>query len=117
MKMDDQDLRRLKASLQLFDKLNCCSSSLNENLNEVYAALALAEEDKMRCHIINCLIALTLIQTEKGKNEVADSADDDNYKMVKGKVFNAAISMILDEKLNSNEAVVKTILTGFPFRF
>jgi hypothetical protein len=68
----------------------------------------------------NCLIALTLIKTEKRKNEAADLADDDNYKMVKGKVFNASISMILDDKddkVNSNEAVVKTILTGFPFPF
>jgi hypothetical protein len=60
--MDDEDLRRLKASLQLFDKLNCCFSSLNENFDDVYVALALLEEDKMRCHIINCLIALTLMQ-------------------------------------------------------
>jgi hypothetical protein len=35
--------------------------------------------------------------------------------MVKGRVFNAAISMILDDELKSNEAVVKTILSGFPF--
>jgi hypothetical protein len=113
--MDDEDLRRLKASLQLFDKLNCCSSSLNVNFDDVYAVLALAEEDKMRCHIINCLIAFTLIQTEKRKNETADSADY-NYDMVKGKVFNAAISMILDDELNSHEAVVKKIiLTDFPF--
>jgi ankyrin repeat protein len=110
----DDNLSLLKASLQLFDRLNCCSSSLNGDFDNVFKALALVDEDKMRCHIFNCLIALTLVHTEKRKKEY--SADDGNYEMVKGKVFNAAISMILDdEELNSNEAVVKTILSGFPF--
>jgi hypothetical protein len=107
----DNNLSRLKASLQFFDKLNCCSSNLNGDFDNVFTALALVDEDKMRRHIFNCLIALILVHTEKRKN---DRADVRNYEMVKGKVFNAAISMILDDKLNSNEAVVKTILTGFP---
>jgi ankyrin repeat protein len=44
-----------------------------------------------------------------------DTADDRNYEMVKGKVFNAAVSMILDDEFDSDEAVVKTILSVFPF--
>jgi hypothetical protein len=109
----DDNLRCLKASLRLFDKLECCSSNLNGDFDNVFTALALVDEDKMRCHIFNCLIALTLVHTEKRKNDTA--ADDGNYKMVKGKVFTAAISMILDDEFDSNEAVVKTILSGFPF--
>jgi hypothetical protein len=49
-----------------------------------------------------------MVQTEKRKDEVY-SVDGD-YKMIKGKVFNAAISMILYDKFDSDEAVVKTIL-------
>jgi hypothetical protein len=108
----DDNLRRLKASLWLFDKLECCHSNLNGDFDNVSTALALVDEDKMRCHIFNCLIALNLGHTEKRKEY---SADDDEYEMIKGKVFNSAISMILDDEFDSNEAVVKTILTGFPF--
>jgi hypothetical protein len=108
----EDNLRRLKASLQLFEKLECCSSNLNGDFDNVFTALALVDEDKMRCHIFNCLIALNLVHTEKRKN---DSEDDDKYEMVKGKVFNAAISMILDDKFDSDEAVMKTNLSGFPF--
>jgi hypothetical protein len=108
----DDNLSLLKASLQLFDKLNCCSSSLNGDFDNVFKALALVDEDKMRCHIFNCLIALNLVHTEKRKN---DTADDGNYEMVKGKVFNVAISMILDDEFDSDEAVVKTTLSSFPF--
>jgi hypothetical protein len=108
----DDNLSLLKASLQIFDKLNCCSISLNEDFHNVGTALVLIDEDKMRRHIFNCLIALNLVHTEKRRN---DKADDDNYEMIKGKIFYAAILMILDDKLNSNEAVVETILPGFHF--
>lgn len=53
----EDNLRRLKASLQLFDKLECCSSSMNGNFNDMSAALALVDLDKMRCYIINCVTA------------------------------------------------------------
>jgi hypothetical protein len=56
----DDDLRRFKASIQLFNELECCPRSLNGNFNNVDAALALVDRDKMRCHIINCLTALYL---------------------------------------------------------
>jgi hypothetical protein len=77
----DDNLRRLKASLQLFDKLECCSSNLKGDFKDVG-------------------MALNLVHTEKWKN---DKADDDNYEM------------ILDDELNSNKAVMKTIFLGFPF--
>jgi hypothetical protein len=108
----DDNLSLLKASLQLFDKLNCCSSSLNGDFDNVFKALALVDEDKMRCHIFNCLTALTLVHVENRKK---DTAVDGNYEMVKGKVFNATISMIFDDESDSDEAVVKTIFSSFPF--
>jgi hypothetical protein len=109
----DDDLRRLKASLQLFNKLECCSNNLNGNFNNVDAALALVDRDKMRRHIINCLTALYLVETQIGGND--ETVDDENYELVRGKVFNASISMINDDKFDSDEAIVSTTLSSFPF--
>jgi hypothetical protein len=109
-------LRRLKASLQLFVKLECCSSNLNGDFNNVDAALASVDVDKMRCHTINCLTALYLVETQKRKSD--ETVDDDDYELVKGKVFNASISMISDNISNifdSDEAIISSILSGFPF--
>jgi hypothetical protein len=109
----DDDLRRLKASVQLFDKLECCSGNLNGDLNNVDAALALVDVDKMRYHIINCLTALYLVEAQIRRSD--ETVGDGNYELVKGKVFNASISMINDYKFDSDEAVVSTILSSFPF--
>jgi hypothetical protein len=92
--MGDND-SRIKASLQLFNKLGCCSSDLNGDVNNVETALALVDVDKMRCHIINCLAALHMVEDE-------EVLDEENYKLGKSKVFNAAISMILDDEVDSN---------------
>jgi hypothetical protein len=108
----DVDLRRLKASLQLFDKLECCSNSMNGDSNDVDAALVLIDIDKMRCLVIDCLTAIHLVLTEKNKNEAV--VDKDNYELVKSRVFNAAIAMIVDDEFSSNEVVVKKILSSFP---
>jgi hypothetical protein len=108
----DYDSCRLKASLQLFDKLECCSSSMNGDLKNVDAALVLVDIDKMRCHIINCLTAMHLVETEKKEKEAV--VDNDDYELAKSKVFNAAISMISDDKFDSDEAIVKSILLNLP---
>jgi hypothetical protein len=66
----DDNLRRLKASLQLCDKFKCFSSNLNGDLNNVEAALVLEDRDKMRCHILNCLTALYLVEAQlRGSDE------------------------------------------------
>jgi hypothetical protein len=108
----EDNLRRLKASLQLFDKLECCSSSMNGDFNNVDATLASIDIDKMRCHVINCLTAIHLVETEMKIDEAV--VGNGNYELVKSKVFNAAISMISNDGFRSNEAVVKIILSGFP---
>jgi hypothetical protein len=65
----DDTVRRLKASLQLFDKLECYSSVMNGDFEDVDTALSLVDIDKMRCHVINCLIALHLVCIEKKTKE------------------------------------------------
>jgi ankyrin repeat protein len=110
------NLRRLKASLQLFNELECCSSNLNGDFDtwrSYQDLLALVDVDKMRCHIINCLTALYTVETQKRISD--ENVSDENYESVKGKVFNAAISMIGGNIFDSNEAVVNTILSSFPF--
>jgi ankyrin repeat protein len=110
----NDNLRRLSASLQLFHKLDCCSSNVNIDFKDVWTALALVDIDKMRCHIISCLTALHLVEPQKRGIDASD-CDDYSYELVKGKVFNAAISMISDDIFDSDEAVVSLILSGFPF--
>jgi hypothetical protein len=78
----------------------------------VEAALALVEVDKMRCPIINCLAALHVVQIENNKDE--EVLYEENYELVKSKVFNAAISMILDDEFESGEAVVNALYSAFP---
>jgi hypothetical protein len=104
---------RIKASLKLFQKLNCIFSDLEGDSHYFDAALALIDVEKMRHHVVNCLIALELIHIRNEKI-VAVAANDD-YKLVKCKVFNASINVILDDELDRNEAVVNTILSVFPF--
>jgi hypothetical protein len=85
---------------------------MNGDFDDVDTALSLVDIDKMRFHVINCLIALHLVVTEKITKEAILCNDD--YELVKGKVFNATISMIIDDKFDSDEVVVKSILSGFP---
>jgi hypothetical protein len=123
---------RIKASLHIFDELNCCYSHLNGNVDDVNAALALVDLDKMRCHIINCLTALNLVEMEMRKQVHSDNgainSDNEKCEFVKSKVFNKAITMIVDDEFDSrdevvddefefesrNEVVVNTIFSNFP---
>lgn len=108
----DHDDSRIKASLQLFYKLGCCSSDLNAaDIYNVDVALALVNKDKLRCHIINCLAALHLVHA--GQNEFENS-DEEKYESVKMLVFHSAITMILDDEFDSDDAVVGTIYSEFP---
>jgi hypothetical protein len=54
--MNDNN-KRIKASFELFDRLKCCLKDLNVNFDND-TALALMEEDKMRCLILNCIAGL-----------------------------------------------------------
>jgi hypothetical protein len=85
---------------------------MNGNLNHVDTALVLVDIDKMRCHIINCLTAMHLVEAETKQKEAF--VDNDDYELAKRKVFNAAISIISDDKFDSDEALVKSILLYFP---
>jgi hypothetical protein len=70
----EEDDRRIKAALQLFNRLNCCSGTLKGNIDNLDTALRLVDLDKMRFLIINCLIAFYLVQ--KAQSIKREDSDD-----------------------------------------
>jgi hypothetical protein len=106
---NSQNNRRIKASYELFDRLKCCSIDTIGNLDDE-AALAFIEEDKMRCHILNCMAGLRRLYIQKKKLNSTDSKQES----VKRKVFNAAIAMIIDAENDGDQAVINNLLSVFP---
>jgi hypothetical protein len=103
--------RQIKASYELFDKLKCCSENLNGDFSDEETLLALVQEDKMRCHILNCLAALTVIQIQRKIKQKAVDIDNERRELVKRKVFGAACSMMFDSEF---EVGYETIISSFP---
>lgn len=81
--------RQIKASYELFDKLKCCSEDLNGDFNDD-VALALVDEDKMRCLILNCLAVLSIIQIQRKIKQNEVDSYNEKYELVKRKGFRAA---------------------------
>jgi ankyrin repeat protein len=106
----ENDPNNFEAAAQLFHKLECCKGEMP--INYVYSVLLSFDEDKMRCHIFNCLTALRLIQIQKMK--LVPFEGNRKYELVKRKVFVKAISMIIDDESNSDHEIVDTILSAFP---
>jgi hypothetical protein len=107
--MDSQDNRRIKASYELFDRLECCTLDTIADLDDDIA-LAFIDEDKMRCHILNCMAGLHRLYIQKKKQ----TSEDNKHESVKRKVFNAAIKMIIDAESDGDQDVVNHILSIFP---
>jgi hypothetical protein len=62
----DEDLGRIWASFKLFAELSCLYRGREEEDHNNYEeALELVDEDMMRCHIINCLTALLIVQIHR----------------------------------------------------
>jgi hypothetical protein len=101
------DSNRVTAAYQLFDDLNCCSASLNGDLRSE-TALPLLDEDKLRFFILNCVVALHIVENQRKKGEIV------KVEVVKKKVFAATMSLILDPNRDKNEVILKKILSEFP---
>jgi ankyrin repeat protein len=106
--MNDND-KHIKASFQLFDRLKCCLADLNGDF-DVVTALALMEEDKMRCFILNCLAALRIVQIERSKHS---GSETNKHELVKRKIFAGAISMMMSTECVNNQDQ-KSIISAFP---
>jgi hypothetical protein len=113
--LDDYECIRL--SFKLFDDLKCGiydGPSVDKEYSDVTcndAELTLLSEDKMRCHIINCLVALQCVLRLKSGRLFSNC---EKYGSVKRKVFAAAISMILHEEIDRDRKDVEMVLSNFP---
>lgn len=73
------------------------------------------DEDKMRCHVLDCLTALHKVQREKRIREI--SSGDKKYELAKRRVFSSAISMIMDdeESVGVNYDILNSYLPSVTF--
>jgi ankyrin repeat protein len=108
----ENDPKSFEAAAQLFHKLQCYKGEMPIEFLLPHSALLLLDENKMRCHIFNCLTALHLIQIQKMK--CVDFEEIRDHELVKRKVFMNAISMIIDDGSNSNHESLDTVLSAFP---
>jgi hypothetical protein len=103
----------VKAAYELFDELKCCSDGPRRNGDFTSdAALALLDIEKLKCHIVNCLAALNVVEikTRHFKNPA-----NEQHEVVKRKVFEGACSMIINAELDANQtAIKKSVLSAFP---
>jgi hypothetical protein len=97
--MNNND-KRIKASFQLFVRMKCCKSNLNVDFDND-TALALMEEDKMRCLILNCMAGLHVVEIEKSKK---NGFEINEHELLERKVFETAISMMMSgESVNDQD--------------
>jgi hypothetical protein len=103
----------VKAAYELFDELKCCSNGSRRNGDFTSdAALASLDVEKLKCHIINCLAALNVVEIETRKFK---APANEKHELVKRKVFEGACSTIINAKLDANQSIVKkSVLSAFP---
>jgi hypothetical protein len=106
--MNDNN-KRIKASSQLFDRLNCCLTDLSIGFDND-TALALIEVGKMRCLILNCIAGLCRVENERSK---INGSEIKKHELVKRKVFAAAVSMMMNGKCDNNQDQ-NAIVSAFP---
>jgi DNA modification methylase len=63
---------------------------------------------KMRCHMVNCLVALHRVQKVTRKL-IIDNGDKE-YESAKSRIFNSAISMINGELVDDSDQIFKSLL-------
>jgi hypothetical protein len=56
----------------------------------------LCDEDKMRCHILDCLVALCRVKEEKKSCKI--KSRDEEHESAKSRFFNSAVFMIMDKE-------------------
>jgi ankyrin repeat protein len=105
--MNDDNDKRIKASFQLFDRLKCCLADLNTD-SDNNTALALMEEEKMRCLILNCVAGLRIVEKEKSKK---NSSEINQKELGKRKLFAAAVAMMMSDECDNNQ---NAIVSAFP---
>jgi hypothetical protein len=105
----------LSHSHTLFKETKCTIDTNVDHGNDgvnVYDMKAL-DEEKIRCHILDCLVALRRVQ--KKKKTININSGDGDYESAKNRVFEAAISMIMvDEQSVADDRILTSLLASLP---
>jgi ankyrin repeat protein len=108
-----QRASRIHESFSLFREVNCFPlNNVDLQKDSDDAALILGAIEKMRCHILNCLAALSVIQIETKNHQI--SLNEERHESVKSMVFSGACSMMIETELDNDEVVMTTLLSAFP---
>jgi hypothetical protein len=76
-------------------------------------SLHMLDENKMRTHILDCVVALRRVQKEKSIKKI--SSGDEDHESAKNRVFTAAITMIMDDSESVDaDPVLISLLAPFP---
>lgn len=109
----DSDLHfagRFTLSSELFKNMRCVSEAADTECDDV----KILDEDKMKRHIIDCLVALRRVQRFKRMHKICK--ENEQYETAKRRIFASAISMIIDEQspIESDQDIFSSLLAPFP---
>ncbi len=94
---DDHFDGPIDLTIELFKKMECTSGCLPEiGTKRQKEAIKMLDAEKMRCHILDCLVALRRIQRYERILEISNA--NEQYECAKKRIFASAVSMILDEE-------------------
>jgi hypothetical protein len=108
VKFDDSFSGSVRSSYNLFYEMKCNSGDSKRSC-VLPMDLKPLNEDKMRCHILDCLVALCRVQRAKDVDEISH-----RYESTKRRIFAAAVSLIIDGILNSDQHIISSLLESFP---
>jgi hypothetical protein len=104
---------RIQESYDLFDKLECWSKDADGKYHRG-TSLVSVDEDRMRCHILNCLAALSVVEMQRTKElEMIDNSNE-KRELAKRKVFRAACKLMINTQFDNNDVAMTIILSSFP---
>lgn len=107
---DDHFQGSITSSAELFMKMQCHSANANTNRVKMEDL----DEDMMRCHILDCLVAIRRLEREKRVLKI--SGGNEPYECAKRRIFKSSVSMILDEQrpIESDQRIFSLLLQPFP---
>jgi hypothetical protein len=118
---DDHFNGAIHSSIELFKKMLCLTGAADD-IERV--EIEMLDEEKMRCNILDCLVALRRVQRYKkdlamsrkllGMKFTEMSRKNVQYESAKSRIFASAILMILDEQRPIESFPLTLLLAPFP---
>jgi hypothetical protein len=111
---DDHFQGSISLSYKLFKDLKCVIDDPFEVDEDGKENLLLMDEDRIRGHILDCLVALRRVQ--KAKRIIKTSMANKQYEIVEQRVFASAVSTIMDdgECSDARHSILTSLLAPFP---